>query len=189
MRKKIVRVAIALVILSIGGALLRWWSLEMEKVSQYPVSAWTEIQQADCAIVLTGEKSRLGEGFDLLYRNEVKKLIISGVNPASHLEEIFPNIIFYGKIEPENIILEKNSKTSYGNAQQTLPLAEALKCHDVILVTSRLHMYRSMRTFQATFPADITIYPRGTVGKRYHFSFDQLAIESLKSMFYSLWVY
>jgi uncharacterized SAM-binding protein YcdF (DUF218 family) len=189
MRKRILRGLFVISVVLVIGALLRWWSLEMQKVTQYPVSAWTETQQADCAIVLTGEKSRLGEGFDLLYRNHVKKLIISGVNPTSHLEEIFPNIIFYGKIEPENIILEKNSKTTYGNAQQTLPLAEALKCHDVILVTSRLHMYRALKTFQTTYPADMAIYPRGTVGRKYYYSYDQLAMESLKSLFYSLWVY
>ncbi len=189
MRRRLIQLSVVLIFLVAAGALWRWWSQEMQKVTQYPVSAWTESQQAECAIVLTGEKSRVGEGFDLLYRNQVKRLIISGVNPTSYLEEIFPNIIFYGKIEPENIILEKSSKTTFGNAQQTLPIVETLKCHDIILVTSRLHMYRSMRTFQAAYPADIPIYPRGTVGRRYVLTFDQIAIESLKSMFYSLWVY
>lgn len=189
MRKRGTKILVAVVFLMAAVALWRWWSQEIQYVTQYPVGAWTESQQADCAIVLTGEKSRLGEGFDLLYKNQVKRLIISGVNPTSHLEEIFPNIIFYGKIEPENIILEKSSKTTFGNAQQTLPIVETLKCHDIILVTSRLHMYRSLKTFKATYPADIAIYPRGTVGRRYNLTYDQIAIESLKSLFYSLWVY
>lgn len=189
MRKRLTQAAAVLACLAIALGMWRWWSQEMQRVLQYPVSAWTESQQAECAIVLTGEKSRVGEGFDLLYRNQVKRLIISGVNPTSHLEEIFPNIIFYGKIEPENIILEKSSKTTYGNAQQTLPIVETLNCHDIILVTSRIHMYRALKTFQATYPADIPIYPRGTVGRRYVLSYDQIAIESLKSLFYSLWVY
>lgn len=189
MRKRLTQIVAALVVLTVISLLGRWWLEEVKRVTQYPVSAWSESQQAECAIVLTGEKSRVGEGFDLLYRNQVKRLIISGVNPTSHLEEIFPNIIFYGKIEPENIILEKSSKTTYGNAQQTLPIVETLKCHDIILVTSRLHMYRAIQTFQATYPSDIPIYPRGTVGRQYNLSYDQIAIESLKSMFYSLWVY
>lgn len=189
MRKRILQIS-ALTILSVAVFFLgRLWQQEVRRVTQYPVGSWAETQQAECAIVLTGEKSRLGEGFDLLYRNQVRKLIISGVNPTSHLEEIFPNIVFYGKIEPENIILEKNSKTTYGNAQQTLPIVETLKCHDIILVTSRLHMYRSLKTFKATYPADIPIYPRGTVGRRYVIPYDQVAIETLKSLFYSLWAY
>lgn len=189
MRKRLTQIGAAVIFIAIISVLGRWWSQEIQKVTQYPVSAWTESQQAECAIVLTGEKSRVGEGFDLLYRNQVKRLIISGVNPTSHLEEIFPNVIFYGKIEPENIILEKSSKTTYGNAQQTLPIVETLKCHDIILVTSRLHMYRAIKTFQATYPSDIPIYPRGTVGRRFVLTYDQIAIESLKSLFYSLWVY
>lgn len=189
MRKRLYQIAAVIIVLAVVGALGRWWLDEVQKVTQFPVSSWSESQQAECAIVLTGEKSRVGEGFDLLYRNQVKRLIISGVNPTSHLEEIFPNIIFYGKIEPENIILEKSSKTTYGNAQQTLPIVETLKCHDIILVTSRLHMYRALSTFQSTYPADIPIYPRGTVGRQFELSYDQIAIESLKSLFYSLWVY
>lgn len=189
MRKRVLQVGVFITFCILSGLLWRVWDQEVHRVTQYPVGAWTESQQAECAIVLTGEKSRLGEGFDLLYRNQVKRLIISGVNPTSHLEEIFPNIIFYGKIEPENIILEKSSKTTYGNAQQTLPIVETLKCHDIILVTSRLHMYRSLQTFKATYPADIPIYPRGTVGRRYVLTYDQIAIETLKSLFYSLWVY
>jgi uncharacterized SAM-binding protein YcdF (DUF218 family) len=169
--------------------LLKWWSQEIAVVAEQPVNAWTDLQQADCAIVLTGERNRLDEGLDLLYQNKVKKLIISGVNPNSHLEEIFPHLVFYGKVQKEDIILEKNSKTTYGNAQQTLPLIEALKCQDLILITSRLHMHRSLKTFQATFPKNITIYPRATAGKQYLLPWDQLALESLKSMFYSVWAY
>jgi len=168
---------------------VRWWTQEMSAISKYSINAWTDDQQADCAIVLTGERNRLDEGFDLLYRSHVKKLIISGVNPVSYLEEIYPNIVLYGRIEPENIILEKNSKTTYGNAQQTLQLTEALGCHDVILITSRLHMYRALRTFKATYPQTISIYPRATAGKQFALAWDQLAFESFKSMFYSLWAY
>ncbi len=119
----------------------------------------------------------------------MKKLIISGVNPLSYLEEIYPNIVFYGRIEPENIILEKNSKTTYGNAQQTLPLIEALGCHDVILITSRMHMYRAFRTFKASYPSNINIYSRATIGREYNFAWNQVAFESFKSMFYSVWAY
>lgn len=188
MRKTPFYISVFLVLIVLGLT-ARWWLLEMGIVAEQPVNAWTDSQQADCAIVLTGERNRLDEGLDLLYQNKVKKLIISGVNPNSHLEEIFPHLVFYGKVQKEDIILEKNSKTTYGNAQQTLPLIEALKCQDLILITSRLHMHRSLKTFQANYPPNITIYPRATLGKQHAISWDQLAIESLKSMFYSVWAY
>lgn len=173
------------------GSFARWWMLEMKDIAAQPINSWTETPQAECAIVLTGGPNRINEGMDLLYQGLIKKLIVSGVNPDSHLEEIYPNIVFYGSIEKENIILEKNSKTTYGNAQQSLPLVEALNCHDILLITSRLHMYRAYKTFRAHFPASINIYARATIGKetKANGAAYQLTMESLKSMFYSLWAY
>lgn len=185
--KKVYKYLAIIITIALASVFFRWWTDEMAIISQQTVNAWTDEQQADCAIVLTGERHRLDEGFDLLYQGHVKKLIISGVNPSSYLEEIYPNIVFYGRIEPENIILEKNSKTTYGNAQQTLPLIEAMGCHDLILITSRMHMYRALRTFKANYPHNINIYSRATVGRE--FTLNQLAFESFKSMFYSLWAY
>jgi uncharacterized SAM-binding protein YcdF (DUF218 family) len=167
----------------------RSWTLEMKNIVSQPVSAWTEAVQADCAVVLTGGPNRVNVGIDLLYQGLVKKLIISGVNPDSHLEEIYPNIIFYGNIQQQDIVLEKNSKTTYGNAEQTIPLIEAFNCHDIILVTSRQHMYRALKTFRASYPANIVIYPHATVGKEFKMSWYQLAMESFKSLFYSTWAY
>lgn len=180
--------SIFLVLCLIAG-LIHSWTMEMKEISRQPISAWTEQPQADCAVVLTGGPNRVNDGIDLLYQGLVKKLIISGVNPESHLEEIYPNIVFYGNISAEDIILEKNSKTTYGNAQQTLPLVEALNCHDLVLVTSRQHMYRAYKTFRGHYPATINIYPRATVGKEYSTSGYQLAMESIKSLFYSVWAY
>ena len=158
-------------------------------MSQYPVSSWTVDQTADCAVVLTGGANRVREGLDLLAQGQIQKLIISGVNPKAKLREIFPQLPFYGSISPEDIILEKQSLTTYGNAQQSLLLVEALNCKDVILITSHLHMYRASRTFKAIFPDEITIYKRGVTTSRYKFTFAERVLEAIKSAFYSLWTY
>lgn len=171
------------------GIVTRLCLSEITKVTQQSVNAWTDEQTADCAAVLTGGPNRVQEGIHLLYQKNIKKLILTGVNPNSHLEEIFPNIIFYGKLEPQNIILEKTSKTTYGNALQTLALVEALQCRDLILVTSQLHMYRAYRTFRKQFPEQITIYPRATVGRQYHPHWSYVIDEAMKSLFYRWWAY
>lgn len=180
---------LAIVSILFLSVFLKLWFEEMRRVVNQPINAWTDLQQADCAVVLTGGPNRLNEGFDLLYQKHIKKLIIAGVNPESHLEEIFPNIIFYGELEPQDILLEKTSKTTYGNAQQTLPLVEAMNCKDVILITSRLHMYRALKTFKAHYPRNIQIYPRGTIGRQLSVDWYQTAVESLKSVFYRTWAY
>jgi uncharacterized SAM-binding protein YcdF (DUF218 family) len=152
-------------------------------------NAWVEDQRADCAVVLTGGPNRVREGFSLLTQKRVKKLIISGVNKASSLREIFPELPYYGNISEEDVLLEKRSNTTYGNAQQSQALIEALKCSSVILVTSRWHMYRAERSFKSILPRDIRVYPRTIVHGSIEPEKADLYLETLKSLFYSLWAY
>jgi uncharacterized SAM-binding protein YcdF (DUF218 family) len=152
-------------------------------------TSWFKDQKGDCAVVLTGGPSRVREGFDLLTQGRVRKLIISGVFPGAELREIFPEWPFYGPISEEDVVLEKRSGTTFGNARQSLPLVEALKCRNVILVTSRLHMYRSERIFRSVFPPEIHIEPRAIIAGKYRPSWLDLGMETLKSLFYSIWAY
>ncbi len=162
--------------------------IEFRRVSTYPVTAWLEDHRADCAVVLTGGPGRVKEGFDLLSHKEVSKLIISGVHPTAALSEIFPQLPLYGKVRTEDIVLEKRSMTTFGNAQQTAPLLEALKCRDFVLITSYLHMYRAVRTFQGVLSPEMRMYPRATYtwGPP---SWGDRSLEALKSLFYSIWAY
>lgn len=161
----------------------------LRAVSSTTPNSWFEDSQADCAVVLTGGANRLREGLDLLYGNRVRKLIIAGVNPKVTLREIFPVLPYFGNLRETDVILERRSGTTYGNAQQTLPLVEALRCRDVLLITSTLHMYRAFRTFRGVYPNEITIIPRATVGGRLYAEWYDLFTEASKSMFYALWAY
>ena len=120
---------------------------------------------------------------------QVRKLIISGVHPHATLREIFPQWPFYGGLHEEDVVLERRSATTYGNAQQSLPLVEAMHCHSLVLVTSHLHMRRAFKTFRRVFPPEILIVTRsvssGYIPPR---SWD-LGLETLKALFYSLWAY
>jgi uncharacterized SAM-binding protein YcdF (DUF218 family) len=161
----------------------------MHKVDSFEVTSWTEDHTADCAVVLTGGAQRVREGFDLLIRGSIQKLIISGVNPQAELRDIFPLWPYHGHLKEADVILEKFSQTTYGNAQQSLALVEALRCRDVVLVTGRLHMYRALSTFQAEFPPAITIQPRAVIAGSLAPDRGELAWETMKSMFYSFWAY
>jgi len=158
-------------------------------IHQYPVTAWSEDNQADCGVVLTGSANRINDGFEQLYLKRVKKLIISGVHPATQLRDIFPQRAFYGDLDEDDIILEKRSLTTYGNALQTLPLVEALNCKDVILITSKLHMFRAYSTFRQHFPEEIPLYQRSTVGRRFESHWTSVGSEAVKSVFYDLWFF
>jgi uncharacterized SAM-binding protein YcdF (DUF218 family) len=169
---------------------LIWFYLhERKAIAAEKITAWLDDQRADCGVVLTGGPGRVREGFDLLAQGQIHKLIISGVHPRASLREIFPQWPYYGNLREEDVVLERRSTTTYGNAVQSLPLVEAVRCRSLVLITSHLHMRRAFKTFRRVFPAEILILTRsissGSVPPR---SMD-LMQESFKSMFYSLWAY
>lgn len=165
------------------------FSVEVKRVQSSKITAWTESHSADCAVVLTGGRGRVSEGFDLLSQGRVKKLIISGVYPGARLREIFPQWLFYGDLSEKDVILEKISRTTYGNAKQSFAIVNALYCRDIVLITSRLHMYRALRIFESVFSEDFPIYPRSILMGSYKVGVMDLSMEVIKSLFYSLWAY
>lgn len=163
--------------------------IEYNAILSEPIQSWTENQGADCAVVLTGGAGRVREGFDLLSRQAVRKLIISGVYSNARLREIFPLWPLYGNLNENDVVLEKRSETTYGNAQQSLAIVEALKCRDVILVTSRIHMRRAYQTFRSAFPENIYLHRDSVISTRYETSVWENSLEATKALFYSIWAY
>ncbi len=163
--------------------------IEVERVSSESIRSWERSGSADCAVVLTGGAHRIREGFDLLNQKLIKKLVISGVFSEASLNEIFPYWSFYENLNIDDIILEKRSLTTYGNAQQSLPIVEALKCRDVLVITSSLHMHRAFKTFKATFPSEVQLYKHSVVPGPTEVGWWALFFEVIKSIFYSAWAY
>lgn len=178
-----------LAFLLLGAVLGFAFEREMRFIRTQSVSSWNEDVQADCAVVLTGGLNRVREGIDLLSRHSVQKLIISGVNPAADFKQIFPLWPYYGVLRDEDVILERRSLTTFGNALQTLPLVEALRCRDIVLITGRAHMRRALKTFRAEFPPGFSILPRAVSSGSLEQSRGEVAIEAAKSLFYSTWAY
>ena len=165
------------------------FKIEYMAVINTPPTAWQQDVHADCAIVVTGGPGRIREGVDLLYRGAVKKLIVSGVHPKVEWREILPQWAFYGGLREDDVVLERRSTTTYGNAIQSLPLVEALHCRSVALVTSTLHMHRAYQTFRSVFPPDFPIVAYAMVGGELKPDLAAAMGETIKSFFYSLWAY
>jgi uncharacterized SAM-binding protein YcdF (DUF218 family) len=162
---------------------------EAKAIREAPVNSWTEDHEADCAVVVTGGPGRVREGLDLLAQRQVRKLIIAGVHPSAALRDIFPQWPFYGELSADDVILEKRSTTTFGNAVQSEPLVSALRCRQVILVTSSLHMPRTFKTFRQVFPAEVQIIPRAVSSGEWPAPFEDVWLEAVKSLFYALWAY
>ena len=163
--------------------------LELRRVSAQTITAWDEDYKADCAVVLTGGAGRIREGFDILSRGAIRKLIISGVHSKAVLDEIFPQWPFYGNLNKKDVILEKLSTTTYGNGKQTRKWVQKLRCQDLLLITSHLHMYRANRVFRKIFPDNYPIHIVAVAPQSSRVSAESYVTETFKSLFYSLWAY
>lgn len=182
---KIIFLSLLLILI---GFLLRF-SREVQVVESHPIEAWTTETRADCAVILTGGPHRVREGFDLLSQNQVYKIIISGVHSGAQIHELLPMRATYGQIRDQDVFLERQSQTTYGNAIQSLLIAEVLRCRDVLLVTSNLHMYRAMMTFKSIYPPEIRLISHAVPAGTTPVSRFEIYVEALKSLFYSLWAY
>ena len=171
-------------------ALSAWrFSNEYRFIAETPIDSWVRDQRADCVVVLTGGNGRVKEGMDLLARKATRKLIVSGVNPQADWREIFPNWPYYQDVSESDIVLERKSRTTFGNAQQTLAVAEALACRDLLVVTSRYHLYRALKTFRAEFEDRMPVEGRAIAGSIGDVQSLEIANEAWKSIFYGLWAY
>ncbi len=171
-------------VLALG--LIVWFAQETENVlSVTQMGVLDQLEQVDCGVVLTGAPGRIRESFEILAQRKIRKLVVSGVFKETQLHEIFPHLPFYPEVHPEDIILEKISGSTYGNAVQSLALVKTLGCRDILLITSRLHMHRSQKLFRQLFPLKINIisYPVQSLAREY--SYLDVFIETVKSMFYS----
>ncbi|MCB0348814.1 MAG: YdcF family protein [Bdellovibrionales bacterium] len=162
---------------------------EYHLIQRAAIVSWTENTEADCGVVLTGGQGRIQEGMSLLQQRRIKKLIISGVNPLSTLREIFPALPFYGEIDEKDIVLEKRSKTTYGNAQQSAPIIEALDCKSIVLITSKNHMRRAKQVFVSALPSEIKTMQRSVFSYPVDESLEDFYLEVIKSLFYRIWAY
>lgn len=163
-----------------------------KKIADEPMNLWTQDQlspadsQADCAVVLTGAPGRVREGFELLQQKKVKKLIVSGVFKEATFAEVFPYWPYYNEINPDDVILEKRSQTTFGNAHQSVVLVESLKCQDVFLITSQLHMSRAYTVFRDVFPDGIVIKKLTLPNSKLEQSVFSFLFETVKSVFYTV---
>jgi uncharacterized SAM-binding protein YcdF (DUF218 family) len=161
-----------------------YWQFR-ETILQEPISAWEMTSPADCALVLTGGPGRVRAGFDLLSNHQAKKLIISGVHSDVQIHELLPLWAVYGEINEDDVVLEKRSETTYGNAQQSLVIAEALRCRDLLLVTSRIHMPRAFRIFRDVFPTTLAIRKYAIISGRAHPLEWEILTEFFKMILYN----
>lgn len=128
-------------------------------VSGYPVwfsKMWRKalvieapIEKPDAILVLGGESQARPVLAARLYRNGVAPrvfIIGTGDHPANR------RALLQAGVPEDSITIEKESKTTWENAQFAKPLLEASGVRRALLVTSSFHARRALATFQQGIP-------------------------------------
>jgi uncharacterized SAM-binding protein YcdF (DUF218 family) len=116
--------------------------------------------RAEAIVVLTGGEARIPEALKLLKRGYAKRLLISGVNPATTKLELI-------RLNPENaslfkccVDLDRKAINTVSNAEETARWARDAGFRSLIVVTSNYHMPRSLIELRRELPdVELVSYP------------------------------
>lgn len=113
--------------------------------------------KTDAIVALTGGAARINEGFLLLKNNMAPRLFISGVNPRENLDSVLKSqqnsTEYQVNLEQKSLVsLGFRARTTLGNAIETAPWIHEQNIQSIRLVTSALHMQRSVLEFQRLIP-------------------------------------
>lgn len=125
------------------------------------------LPNADAIVVLTGGEDRIEAGIKLLAQGKGRRLLISGVNPATRASEIGPLAGRDKRLLQCCIDFGYVALDTSGNAAETRTWAASRGYTRLIIVTSNYHMPRSLTEFARVLPDTVLLsYPVGT--RHYH---------------------
>jgi uncharacterized SAM-binding protein YcdF (DUF218 family) len=123
-------------------------------------------RQADGIVVLTGGASRVSDAMELLSAGYGKRLLISGVHPASTVGDISRSVQESQSLFRCCVDLDRSAISTRGNASETQRWAHERGFKSLIVVTSNYHMPRALVEMSHAMP-DIALIPYAVVGERW----------------------
>lgn len=135
------------------GASFAWFLGQIP--NEEPPSA---VVRADAIVVLTGGSSRISDAVQLLALNRGRRLLISGVHPATSQREITRLMPEYSAVIDCCVDLDRSALNTVGNAIETRRWLEEQGFKSLIVVTSNYHIPRAMAELSHQLP-DIMLIP------------------------------
>lgn len=109
-------------------------------------------RKADGIVALTGGKARIDEAVRLLASGNAKRLLITGVNPATTKEQLIPLFPESDALFECCIDLGREAENTTGNAAETHEWADTHGYKSLIVVTSSYHMPRTLLELGLAMP-------------------------------------
>ena len=121
---------------------------------------------ADGIVVLTGGSSRVSDAMELLADGYGKRLLISGVHPASGAGDISRSLSDNQSLLNCCVDLDRSAVNTRSNAAETRRWAHERGFKSLIVVTSNYHMPRAIVELSHAMP-DIILIPFAVVGDKW----------------------
>jgi uncharacterized SAM-binding protein YcdF (DUF218 family) len=125
------------------------------------------IGDADAIVVLTGGPARIDAAVDLLERGKAKRLLITGVYPATTREELKQITAADKELFACCIDIDRQARNTIDNAVETRQWLAQHRFDSVIVVTANYHMPRAMAELGRVLPS-VTLIPYPVVDKNVH---------------------
>jgi uncharacterized SAM-binding protein YcdF (DUF218 family) len=148
----------AAAVLAFGLGFVRY--IAMVPMEEIPFSG-----TADGIVALTGGPDRIGDAAELLANGRGKRLLITGVNAATRLEELIKLMPHYERVFTCCTDLDRSALNTIGNATETRRWAREKGFRSLVVVTSRFHMPRAMAELRHQLP-DVALIPYPVVTER-----------------------
>jgi len=121
---------------------------------------------ADGIVVLTGGSSRVSDAMELLASGYGRRLLISGVHPASGASDISRSLTDNQSLLNCCVDLDRSAVNTRSNAAETRRWVQERGFKSLIVVTSNYHMPRAIVELSHAMP-DITLIPFAVVGDKW----------------------
>jgi uncharacterized SAM-binding protein YcdF (DUF218 family) len=147
-------ILLALLVVVAFGLGFVWFATQIS-TSEIPLT-----RNADGIVVLTGGSSRVNDAFELLASKRGKRLLITGVYPATNRGEISRVLPEYERLFTCCVDLDRTAVNTLGNAIGTRRWVRAQGFNSLIVVTSAYHMPRALAELGHQLPGvDLVPYP------------------------------
>jgi uncharacterized SAM-binding protein YcdF (DUF218 family) len=101
-------------------------------------------RKAEGIVVLTGGAARINDAIELLAAERGHRLLITGVNPTTHMAELARLTPQYRRLFDCCIDLDRSAMNTIGNAVETRRWTRARGFRSLLVVTSAYHMPRAL---------------------------------------------
>lgn len=135
-------------------------------LSQLRGSETTPDRKADGIVVLTGGSSRVSDAMELLAAGYGKRLLISGVHPASAASDISRSLSENQSYFNCCVDLDHSAVNTRSNAAETRRWVHERGFKSLIVVTSNYHMPRALVELSHAMP-EVALVPFAVVGDKW----------------------